>query len=81
MSFLLRDESFDCRFINMGIVLVNCVPGFFQSSSGLQQGGPFSLYLFVIAMKALCCLLKRVKEGGYLLGSKVIGRRCTFCCL
>ena len=46
MSFLLRDESFDCRFINMGIVLVNCVPGFFQSSSGLQQGGSvFSLFI------------------------------------
>ena len=50
-------------------VLINGTPfGFFQSFRGLRQGDPLSPYLFVIVMEALSCLLKRVKEGGFLLG-------------
>ena len=48
--------------------------GFFQNSRGLRQGDPLSLYLFVLAMEALSCLLRRVREGGYLFGFKVFGR-------
>ena len=56
-------------------VLVNGIPlGFFQSSRGLRQGDPLSPYLFVIAMKTLSCLLKRVVSGGLLSACQVQGR-------
>ena len=48
--------------------------GFFQSSKGLRQGDPLLPYLFVIAMEALCCLVKRAVNGGFLTACKVRGR-------
>ena len=48
--------------------------GFFQSSNGLRQGDPLLPYLFVIAMEALCCLVKRAVNGGFLTACKVRGR-------
>ena len=48
-------------------VLVNGTPtGFFQSSRGLRQINPLSLYLFVVVMEALSCLIKRAVRGGFL---------------
>ena len=56
-------------------VIVNGTPtGFFQSSRGLQQGEPLPPYLFVVAIKALSCLLRRATDGGYILRVKVKGR-------
>ena len=56
-------------------VLVNGTPtGFFQSSKGLRQGDPLSLYLFVIAMEVFSAFLQRAVEGGYLSGCRVKGR-------
>ena len=56
-------------------VLVNDTPlGFFQSSRGLRQGDPLLPYLFVIAMKTLSCLFKRVVVRGFLSGCHVRGR-------
>ena len=37
----------------------------FQSSKGLRQGDPLLPYLFVIAMEAFNCLLKRAMHGGF----------------
>ena len=48
--------------------------GFFQSFRGLRQGDPLSPYLFVLAMEALSCLLRRAREGGYLTDFKVNGK-------
>ena len=48
-------------------ILVNGTPsGFFQSSRGLRQGDPISPYLFMVVMKALSYLIKRVVNGGFL---------------
>ena len=56
-------------------ILVNGTPsGFFQSSRVLKQRGPVSPYLFVIALEALSCLLKKAVEGGCLILYKVRGR-------
>ena len=57
------------------LVLVDGAPmGFFQSSRDLRQGDPLSPFLFVIAMEALSCLLKKAKVGNFLLGWRVSGR-------
>ena len=32
------------------------------------------LYLFLLAIEAFCCLLRRAREGGYLFGFKVNGK-------
>ena len=42
--------------------------GFFQSSKGLRQGYPLSLFLFILAMEAFSCILKRDSQGGFLEG-------------
>ncbi|RVX03380.1 DEAD-box ATP-dependent RNA helicase 28 [Vitis vinifera] len=48
-------------------VLVNGVPtGFFPNSKGLQQGDPFSPYLFVLGMEVLSTLIRRAVDGGFL---------------
>ncbi|RVX15999.1 hypothetical protein CK203_005829 [Vitis vinifera] len=44
------------------LVLVNGTPSFSQSSQGLRWRDLFFSYLFLIAMKALSCLLKRAEE-------------------
>ena len=55
-------------------VLVNGVPvGFFPSTKGLRQGDPLSPYLFVMGMEVLDVLIRRVVEGGFLLGCSIRG--------
>lgn len=36
---------------------------FFQSCSGLQQGDPFSLYMFILIIEALSYLISKVVKG------------------
>ena len=56
-------------------VLVNGTSSsFFQSSRDLRQGDPLSPCLFVIAMEALRCLLRKAISGGFLLACKARGR-------
>ena len=56
-------------------VLVNGVPtGFFPNSKGLQQGDPFSPYLFVLGMEVLSTLIRRAVDGGFLSGCRLQGR-------
>ena len=57
-------------------VLVNGVlDGFFPSSKGLRQGDPLSLYLFVLGMKVLDALSRRVVIGGFRSGCSIRGGR------
>ena len=56
-------------------ILFNGTPtGFFQSSRGLRQGDPLSLYLFVIGMEAFSGLLKHAVEGNFLFSSRIANR-------
>ena len=56
-------------------ILVNGTPASFcQSSRGLKQRGSLSPYLFVIAMEALSCMLKRALEGSFLTPCQVSGK-------
>ena len=62
------------KIVSYFVLINNSPSSFFQSFWGLRQGDPLSLCLFVIAMEALSCLLKRVKVGGFLLGWQVRGK-------
>ena len=56
-------------------VLVNDTPtSFFQSSRGLRQRDPLSPYLFVVAMEALSCFIKKTVSGGFLKGCQARGK-------
>lgn len=62
-------------FIAKFTVQINgTLTSFFHRSRGLRQGYPLSPYLFVLAMETLSLLLKRAKEGGFILGFKVGGK-------
>ena len=60
--------------VSFSVLINGTSSGFFQSFRGLRHGDPLSPYLFVIVMEALSCLLKRAKEGGFLLGWQLSGR-------
>lgn len=50
-------------------VLINGTPiGFFASFRGLRQGDTLSHFLFILAMEALSCILKKTMEGGFIQG-------------
>lgn len=54
-------------------ILVNGMPlGFFPKLKGLMQGELSSLYLFVVTMEALCCMLRKAEEGGFLTTCKIV---------
>ena len=56
-------------------VVVNDTPtSFFQSSRGLRQRDPLSPYLFVVAMEALSCFIKKTVSGGFLKGCQARGK-------
>ena len=56
-------------------VLINGSPtGFFNSSRGLRQGDPLSLYLFVIGMEVFSILVDKATFGGFLSGFKIDNR-------
>ena len=53
-------------------VLINGSPeSFFDSSRGLRQGDPLSPFLFLLFMKILSRMLKRVEEEGFIKGFSV----------
>ena len=56
-------------------ILFNGTQGFFQSFRGLRRCDPLFLYLFILAMETLSCILNRQKEGGFIVGFIVSGRR------
>lgn len=63
-----------CIFTSRFSVLVNgALVDFFQSFKGLRQQDPISPHLFVLAIEALNCLLKKTWEGGYMLRFNVSG--------
>ena len=47
---------------------------FLSKLKGFEAGDPISPYLFVIAMEVFSCFIKRVVDGGFLLGCRVKGR-------
>ncbi|RVW73236.1 LINE-1 reverse transcriptase-like [Vitis vinifera] len=56
-------------------VLVNgSSSGFFQSSRGLRQEDPLSLYLFVMVMEAFSSLLRSALDGGFVSACKARSR-------
>ena len=64
-----------CISIASFSILINGMPkGFFQSSKGLRQGDPLSLYLFVLGMDALSHLINKVVQRNFLSGFKFGGR-------
>ena len=64
-----------CISIASFSILINVSPvRFFNSSRGLRQGDPLSLYLFVMGMEALSLLIDKAVVGGYLSRYKFKGR-------
>ena len=53
-------------------VLINgSLTGFFNSSKGLRQGDPLSLYLFVIGMEVFSTLMDNAASRGFLSGYNI----------
>lgn len=54
--------------VRFSILINGSFSGFCGSSRWLHQGGPLSLMLFGILMKALSCMLDAIVNDGILLG-------------
>lgn len=67
--------TFSKWYMNRFLVVVNWILiGFFQNSMYLRWKRSFFPLLFILVMEAFGCLLKKVGEGGLILGLKVGGR-------
>ncbi|RVW17365.1 hypothetical protein CK203_069145 [Vitis vinifera] len=60
--------------ISLSILVNGSSSGFFQSSRGLMQGDPLSLYLFVMIMEAFSSLLRNTVDGGFVSACKARSR-------
>ena len=59
---------------SFSILINGTSAGFFQSTRGLRQGDPLSLYLFVLGMDILSRLINKAVKGNFLFGCKIGGR-------
>ncbi|KAL6333305.1 hypothetical protein AAG906_028489 [Vitis piasezkii] len=63
-----RDMEKAYDYVNWGFLLAIMEKRKFGAKWGLRQGDHLSLFLFILAMEAFSCILKRDSQGGFLEG-------------